>query len=77
MSDKILVSRPMLEKLVNCKLELLALQHGGVDNWEWYCEAFSNFIEDQFPDDVLDVETGFDILVGREIDKLEKLQHEV
>lgn len=36
---------PRLEKLLRHEIELLALQDGGVDNWDWYGDCFTEKID--------------------------------
>ena len=34
-----------LAKLLRHEIELLALQNGGVDNWDWYSDCFTEKID--------------------------------
>ena len=34
-----------LAKLLRHKIELLALQNGGVDNWDWYGNCFTEKVD--------------------------------
>ena len=36
---------PRLAKLLRHEIELLALQNGGVDNWDWYGDYFTEKID--------------------------------
>ena len=36
------VSVPRLAELLRSEIELLALQAGGVDNWDWYGDCFDD-----------------------------------
>ncbi len=40
------VSVPRLAELLRSETELLALQAGGVDNWDWYGECFTEEVEE-------------------------------
>jgi len=40
------VSVPRLAELLRSEAELLALQAGGVDNWDWYGECFTEDVEE-------------------------------
>ena len=49
--------------LLASRVELEALNAGGVDNWEWYGKSYSKIIRDFFPDangDELDNLTFYD-----------------
>ena len=35
-----------LAKLLRHEIELLALQDGGVDNWDWYGDCFTEKVEE-------------------------------
>lgn len=39
------VGVPKLAKLLRHEIELLALQNGGVDNWDWYDECFTKKVD--------------------------------
>lgn len=43
MEEKILVSKEYYAYLLDRDAKLNALEIGGVDNWEWYGEAMSEF----------------------------------
>ena len=36
---------PRLAKLLRHEIELLALQKGGVDNWDWYGDCFTEKVD--------------------------------
>ena len=36
---------PRLAKLLRHEIELLALQDGGVDNWDWYDDCFTEKVD--------------------------------
>lgn len=40
------VSVPRLAKLLRSETRLLALEAGGVDNWDWYGECFTEEVEE-------------------------------
>ena len=40
------VSVPRLAELLRSEAELLALQAGGVDNWDWYGDCFKEEVEE-------------------------------
>ncbi len=40
------VEVPKLAKLLRHKIELLALQNGGVDDWDWYGECFTEKVSE-------------------------------
>lgn len=51
---KFIITEERLKNLLVSELELLALHSGGVDNWEWYSESLSNYLEDLLCDDFED-----------------------
>ena len=40
------ISVPRLAELLRNEAELLALQAGGVDNWDWYGDCFTEEVEE-------------------------------
>ena len=40
------VKVPKLAKLLRHEIELLALQNGGVDNWDWYGDCFTEKVDE-------------------------------
>ena len=40
------VGVPKLAKLLRHEIELLALQNGGVDNWDWYGDCFTEKVDE-------------------------------
>lgn len=40
------ISGPELLELIHDSLKLMALENGGVDNWEWYGAAINDFLND-------------------------------
>lgn len=40
------VSESELKELLRGYLTSIALEHGGVDNWDWYGESINDYIED-------------------------------
>lgn len=55
---KIMIEKEKLLDLMADSLKLQALEEGGVDNWEWYGEAITQFLDNE---DVFD----FDELAER------------
>lgn len=41
-----LVDRELLKDLLISDSRLAALERGGVDNWEWYGESISDYLEE-------------------------------
>ena len=41
--EKMIISKKRLEELERDSRKLLALEMGGVDNWEWYSESLQEF----------------------------------
>ena len=47
MSEKMyIISEKDLLELLESYYRLAALEGGGVDNWDWYCESCADFIND-------------------------------
>lgn len=46
MERKYVISRGELLELLEAQYRLAALERGGVDNWQWYGESNSDFLED-------------------------------
>lgn len=46
MSRNIILTETEFKNIYRGYLKYLALQSGGVDNWEWYSESFGNFLWD-------------------------------
>lgn len=40
------VGVPKLAKLLRHEIKLLALQNGGVDDWDWYGECFTEKVDE-------------------------------
>ena len=45
MEKYVKISVKELKELLEAEATLNALECGGVDNWEWYGEAFSNYLD--------------------------------
>lgn len=41
----VIISKSRLLHLLNCELELEALQAGGVDNWGYYSDSFKDMVD--------------------------------
>ena len=50
-----------LAKLLRHEIELLALQDGGVDNWDWYGDCFTEEVDELLEADDLVKLKGFTI----------------
>ena len=46
MDRNIILTETEFKKIYRGYLKYLALQSGGVDNWEWYGESLGNFLRD-------------------------------
>ena len=46
MKEMFEISREELVELLECRYRLTALEYGGVDNWDWYSESCSEFLDD-------------------------------
>lgn len=50
-SDELfIVPQKELIKLLSGYNKFLALENGGVDNWEWYCDSLNNFLDRFYTD---------------------------
>lgn len=45
-NEMYVVSGPRLAQLLRAELELAALEQGGVDNWEHYCDAKWEYLKE-------------------------------
>lgn len=63
------ISIKELQELIEAEAKLNALECGGVDNWEWYGEAFSNYLEllEEYDDwdDFIEGETNEELLIKK------------
>lgn len=62
------ISIKKLQELLEAEAELAALEYGGVDNWEYYGEAFSYYLElfdDKYKDwdDFIESGTNEEVLI--------------
>mgnify|MGYP006993853378 CR=1 FL=1 len=46
MAKNIILTEIKFKNIYSDYLKYLALQRGGVDNWEWYGESLYNFLQD-------------------------------
>ena len=51
MSKYRLVPEQKLLRLLEGYARLVALENGGVDNWEWYGESLGNYLDNYFDDE--------------------------
>ena len=56
MSDTITISKEEYNDLKRAKLFLCALEAGGVDNWDWYSDAYNEFLKKAKEDGLLSEE---------------------
>lgn len=58
MNRNIILTETEFKNIYRGYLKYLALQSGGVDNWEWYSESLSDFLRDCYlenhPDRTID-----------------------
>ena len=47
---RILIEREKLISLISDSLKLQALESGGVDNWGWYSESLTDFLDEENAD---------------------------
>ena len=71
------ISETELKYLIKCRAELEALESGGVDNWSWYGDARTDYLEDYFsdrdPEWFEDNDLDFDLIVDEQINEFEEV----
>ena len=73
-----LVPEQTLRKLIRNSLKLLALESGGVDNWEWYGDSLYSFLEKWADENDIDIEEddfGFNTIVEEDVKQFEKYEN--
>lgn len=66
---KYIINKKELKKILNGYLQFIALENGGVDNWEWCGTSCSDFLKENNVDD-------FDELVDKKIINYEEYKGE-
>lgn len=62
MTEKMyIISEKDLLELLEAYHRLAALEGGGVDNWDWYCESCADFINDYVHENDIDFSEDSDI----------------
>ena len=77
MAKNIILTETEFKNIYRGYLKYLALQSGGVDNWEWYGESLGDFLRDCYsvnhPDrteeDLNEEDYDFDVIVDEDLDK--------
>lgn len=86
MDRNIILTETEFKDIYRGYLKYLALQGGGVDNWEWYGESLGNFLRDCYFENHLDhIEEDFnneecydfDVVVDEDLNKGEFIIQEV
>ena len=77
---KYLISEKELKEMLYAVNSLQALECGGVDNWSWYEESFSDYVEYYIEDnklnkDEINEDFNIDDIVELEIKKYEEVQN--
>lgn len=71
------ISETKLKYLIKCRAELEALESGGVDNWSWYGDAKTDYLEDYFsdrdPEWFENNDLDFDLIVDEQINEFEEV----
>ena len=71
------ISETELKYLIRCRAELEALEAGGVDNWPWYSDSRTDYLEDYFsdrdPEWFENNDLDFDLIVDEQIAKFEEV----
>lgn len=76
MAKNVILTETEFKAIYRGYLKYLALQNGGVDNWEWYGESLGYFLRDYYsvnhPDrteEDFSEYYDFDVVVDEDIDK--------
>lgn len=77
---KYLISEKELKEMLYAVNSLQALEWGGVDNWSWYGESFSDYVEQYIEDNQLnekeiDENFNMDDIVELEIKRYKEVQN--
>lgn len=77
---KYLISEKELKEMLYAVNSLQALEWGGVDNWSWYGESFSDYVEHYIEDnqlnkDEINEDFNIDDIVELEIKRYEEVQN--
>ena len=77
---KYLISEKELKEMLYAVNSLQALEWGGVDNWSWYRESFSDYVEHYIEDnqlnkDEINEDFNIDDIVELEIKRYEEVQN--
>ena len=67
MTKSYILTRKELEALIDSHLRLAALNYGGVNNWNYYCDALNDYIKSHGYDPIED-EDAFSHMVNDYID---------
>lgn len=64
-----------LKYFIECRARLEALEAGGVDNWSWYGESYSDYLNDMKNEYKLSQEEDFDFddIVEHEIKNFKEI----
>lgn len=54
------ISEHDLKYFIECRARLEALESGGVDNWSWYCDSNTDYLNDMKEEYNLDKEENLD-----------------
>lgn len=49
--QNITISKERYEELLDCEAKLIALENGGVDNWDWYDDSLEEYRKRKENDD--------------------------
>lgn len=85
MAKNIILTETEFKNIYRGYLKYIALQSGGVDNWEWYSESLNYFLEDCYlvnhpnrtAEDLAEQDYDFDTVVEEDLDKGEFTIQEV
>lgn len=77
MAKNIILTETGFKNIYRGYLKYIALQSGGVDNWEWYSGSLNAFLRDWYfenhpnrtIEDFIEQDYDFDVIVEEDLDK--------
>lgn len=64
-----IVPKEELTELIEALYKLAALENGGVDNWEWCSESVSDFLDNYWIENHIEMIKFFDLKTEEEIEE--------
>ena len=60
---KYILDESYFRELLESRFIHIALENGGVDNWEWYGDSIEDFVRDCFDRDDVDPDEGMEQII--------------